>query len=112
MVLVTGRQNLAQLGIFGAIGFAAVIGTIVLGYHGTLNSDAVAAILTGALTLAGGAAAGTAAVGAVVNGKSVVTPQLLAEQGATARTAIVAASASDAHVVEPAAPVNHESGPV
>lgn len=66
----------------------------MLGYNGSLNSDAVAAILVGALALAGGSAASTGAVYAAVNGKSTVTPQLLAEQGATNRTAIVAASAS------------------
>lgn len=104
MVLVSGRQNLVQQGIYGAIALAAVVGAVVLGYAGNLNSDAVAAILTGALALAGGAATGIGAVGAVVNGKSVITAQQVAEQGATQRTAIVAAAANDSHTVTPVEP--------
>lgn len=103
---VTGRQSLVQLCVYGAIALAAVAGAILLGYHGTLNSDAVAAILTGALALAGASAAGTSAVYQAVNGKSVVTPQLLAEQGANQRTAIVAAAASNAHTVTPVEPTH------
>lgn len=99
---MTGRQTLAQMVIYGAIALAAVIGAVLLGYTGNLNSDAVAAILTGALALAGGSAASTGAVFAAVNGKSTVTPQLVAEQGATNRTAIVAAAGSQPHTVEPA----------
>jgi hypothetical protein len=89
--------------IYGAIALAAVIGAVILGYSGNLASDAVAAILVGALALAGGAASSTGAVYAAVNGKSTVTPQLLAEQGATQRTALVAASASQPTNIEPVA---------
>jgi hypothetical protein len=91
---MTGKQTLFQMIIYGMIALAAVIGAVILGYNGSLNSDAVAAILVGALALAGGSAASTGAVYAAVNGKSTVTPQLLAEQGATNRTALVAAAAS------------------
>jgi len=107
---VTGKQNLVQLGIYGAIAFAAVIGAVVLGWHGTLNSDAVAAILTGALALAGGAAASQSVVGTVVNGKSVLSQELLREQGATTRTAIVAAAGSQAHTVTPVEPALPSEG--
>jgi hypothetical protein len=98
---MTGKQTLFQMVIYGMIALAAVIGAVILGYNGSLNSDAVAAILVGALALAGGSAASTGAVYAAVNGKSTVTPQLLAEQGATNRTAIVAASSSQPTQVTP-----------
>lgn len=91
--------------IYGLIALAAVIGAVVLGYSGNLASDAVAAILVGALALAGGSAASTGAVYAAVNGKSTVTPQLIAEAGATNRTAIVAAAASQPATVAPQDPV-------
>lgn len=101
---MTAKQQLIQQGIYAAIALAAVIGAVVLGYSGNLNSDAVAAILTGALALAGGAAAGIGTVGAVVNGKSVVTHQLVAEQGANTRTAIVAAAGAQPVTVTPVEP--------
>jgi hypothetical protein len=104
VVPVTGKQSLVQLCVYGAIALAAVLGAVILGYHGTLNSDAVAAILTGALALAGASAAGQGAVYQAVNGKSVVTPQLIAEQGASQRTAIVAAAAGTAADVTPVEP--------
>lgn len=93
-----------QLAIYGAIALMAVLGAVILGYHGTLNSDAVAAILTGALALAGGAAAGQGAVYTAVNGKSLVSSEMLREQGASQRTAIVAAAAGSASTVEPVHP--------
>lgn len=96
-----GKQTLAQMVIYGLIALAAVVGAVVLGYSGNLASDAVAAILVGALALAGGSAASTGAVYAAVNGKSTVTPQLVAEQGATARTAIVAAASTSPTDVTP-----------
>lgn len=102
---MSAKQQLVQQGIYGGIALAAVVGAIVLGYSGNLNSDAVAAILTGALALAGGAATGIGAVGAVVNGKSVVTAQQVAEQGASTRTAIVAAAAAEPRIVTPVEPV-------
>lgn len=108
MPIVAGRQNLYQLAIYGAIAVIAVIGAVVLGYHGTLNSDAVAAILTGALALAGANAGSAGAVYNAVNGKSLSTPQQIAESGATNRTAIVAAAASGARDVKPVDPQPHD----
>lgn len=104
MPLMSARQQLVQQGIYGGIALAAVLGAVLLGYSGNLNSDAVAAILTGALALAGGAATGIGAVGAVVNGKSVITAQQVAEQGATQRTALVAAASSQPTAVTPVEP--------
>ncbi len=104
MAPVTGRQSLVQLCVYGAIALAAVMGAVILGYHGTLNSDAVAAILTGALALAGASAASQGAIYQAVNGKSVVTEQLLSEQGANQRTAIVAAAGGNANTVTPVEP--------
>ena len=107
---MAGRQNIYQLAIYGSIALAAVGGAILLGYHGTLNSDAVAAILTGALALAGGTASSVGTLYTAVNGKSVVSHQMTAEQGATTRTAIVAAAGSQPQVVEPVL-VDHEGDP-
>jgi hypothetical protein len=107
---MTTKQQLIQQVIYALIALSAVIGAVILGWRGALNPDAVAAILTGALALAGGAAAGIGAVGAVVNGKSVVTHQLISEQGATARTAIVAASATPSTTVTPVEPHNEPEG--
>lgn len=104
MATVTSRQSLVQLGVYGAIAVTAVVGAIVLGYHGTLNSDAVAAILTGALALAGGTAAGVGTLYTAVNGKSVVSNEQLRENGATNRTAIVAAAAGGPSSVTPVEP--------
>jgi len=101
---MTGRHNLYQLAIYGTIALAAVVGAVVLGYHGTLNSDAVAAILTGALSLAAANAGAQGAIYTAVNGKSLVTPQMLSEQGATNRTAIVAAAAAPSSTVTPQEP--------
>lgn len=101
---MSGRQNLFQLLIYGLIALSAVIGAVILGWRGALNSDAVAAILTGALALAGGAAAGQGAVYTAVNGKSVVSHELLAEQGATQRTAIIAAAGAQPSTVTPVVP--------
>lgn len=101
------RQQLIQQVIYASIALCAVIGAVILGWRGALNSDAVAAILTGALALAGGAAASIGAVGSVVNGKSVVTSQMLSEQGATQRTAIVAAASTSPRDVTPVEPQPH-----
>lgn len=100
------NQTLLQMVIYGCIALAAVVGAVVLGYSGNLNSDAVAAILVGALALAGGSAASTGAVYAAVNGKSTITPQLIAEQGATNRTAIVAAASTSPKDVTPVVPTD------
>lgn len=107
MVPVSGTQNLVQLGIYGVIGLVAVIGAVVLAYHGAISGDAAAAVLTGALTLAGGAAASQGAIHSSVNGKSVVSNELLAETGATNRTAIVAAAGSQPQAVTPVEPMTH-----
>lgn len=107
---MSGRQNLYQLGVYGAIAIVAVIGAIILGYHGTLSSDAVASILVGALALAGGTAAGVGTLYTAVNGKSVVSHQMVSEQAATNRTAIVAAAGGSANKVTPVEPSNPEGG--
>lgn len=95
------RQPLYVLAIYGGIVFASIVTVGILGYHGTLDGQSVVAILGAAIGFAGGSASSLGSLNSVVNGKSVVTPQLLAEQGATQRTAIVASAGSEAHVVEP-----------
>lgn len=104
MVPVTARQNLVQLGVYGLVVLSTVIGAIILGWQGTLDSAAVTAIFGAAVGFAGGSAASGSTLFAVVNGKSVVTPQLLAEQGATTRTSIIAAAGSQAQTVTPVEP--------
>lgn len=91
-----------QLGVYGVIVFTTVIGAILLGWQGTISEAAVTAIFGAAVGFAGGAAAGQGAVYTAVNGKSVVTPQLIAEQGANVRTALVAAAGSPARDIEAA----------
>lgn len=113
MVPVSGRQNLIQIGIFGLIGLGAVVGTVVLAWHGSLSGDAAAGLLATAFSLAGAAALGQGTLNSVVNGKSVVSSELLREQGANQRTAIVAAAAGGAAEVtpvEPMRPSEPESG--
>lgn len=95
------RQPLYVLAIHGSIVLAAILTVGILGFHGTLDGQSVVAVLGTAIGFAGGTASSLGSLNTVVNGKSVVTPQLLAEQGATARTAIVAASSSEPHTVEP-----------
>lgn len=101
---MTPRQNLVQLGVYGAIVLATVVGAIVLGVQGSISEAAVTAIFGAAIGFAGGSAASGSTLYTVVNGKSVVTPQYLAEQGATQRTAIVAAAGQAAATVEPVVP--------
>lgn len=105
-MLVNGRQALYVMALHGTIALAVVIAATVLAFHGSLDAEAATAIFGTAVGLAGGSASALGALGSVVNGKSVVTQQMLAEQGATNRTAIVSAAASPAHKVtasEPAA---------
>lgn len=104
MVPVTPRQNLVQLGVYGAIVGLTVVGAIILGWQGSISEAAITAIFGAAVGFAGGSAASGSTLYAVVNGKSVVTPQLIAEQGANTRTAIIAASASDPRSVSPVEP--------
>lgn len=102
MAQVTQRQALYTLGIHGGIVLAAIVTVGVLGYHGTLDGQSVVAILGAAIGFAGGTASSLGSLNTVVNGKSVVTPQFVAEQAATQRTAIVASAGSEAHTVKPA----------
>lgn len=101
---MTARQPLYTLSIHGGIVLAAIITVGILGYHGTLDGQSVVAILGAAIGFAGGSASSLGSLNSVVNGKSILTSQQIAEQGATQRTAIVASAASEAHHVEPVAP--------
>lgn len=105
---MTGRQNLVQLCVYGAIVLATVVGAIVLGVQGSISEAAVTAIFGAAIGFAGGSAASGSTLYAVVNGKSVVTPQLVAEQGANTRTAIIAAAGAEAQRVTPVSPATAE----
>lgn len=98
------RQPLYVLAIHGGIVLATILTVGVLGYHGTLDGQTISAVLGAAIGFAGGTASSLGSLNTVVNGKSVVTPQLLAEQGATNRTALATAAAAAAHNVKPQAP--------
>lgn len=102
---MTGRQSILILAFHGAIVTVLVIAATVLGFHGTLDASAVTAIFGAALGFAGGTASSLGSLGAVVNGKSVVTQQQVAEQGAAQRTAIVAAAGGEARRMVPVEPV-------
>ena len=98
------RQPLYVLAIHGSIVLAAILVVAVLGYHGTLDGQSVVAVLGTAIGFAGGTASSLGSLNTVVNGKSVLTEQLIAEQAATQRTAILSAAASEPHVVTPEQP--------
>lgn len=106
---MTGKQNLAQLAVYGAIVGLTVVGAIILGWQGSISEAAITAIFGAAIGFAGGSAASGSTLYSVVNGKSVVTPQLISEQAATNRTALVAAAASAPATVTPVEPVEHEA---
>ena len=105
---MNGRQALYVMALHGSIALACVVAATVLGFHGSLDGQTVAVIFGTAVGLAGGSASSLGALGSVVNGKSVVSAQMLAEQGATARTAIVSAAASPAHKVTASEPAPTE----
>lgn len=88
----------------GVIVLSVVVVTCVLGIQGTLDSPSILGILGAAIGFAGGTAASLGSLGAAVNGKSVVTPQLISEQASMQRAALVAAAATPSHVV-PVQPV-------
>lgn len=102
MPVMPARQQLYVLAIHGGIVLAAIATVGILGFHGTLDGQSVVAILGAAIGFAGGTASSLGSLNTVVNGKSVVTPQFVAEQAATQRTAIVASAGSEAHTVKPA----------
>lgn len=104
---MSGRQSIYVLGFHAGLAGSIVIAATVLGYHGTLDSATVAAIFAAALGFAGGTASSLGSLGAVVNGKSVITAQQIAEQGATQRTAIVAAASAQPRDVDAVTPVEH-----
>ena len=101
---MSSRQPLYVLAIHGGIVLAAIMTVGLLGFHGTLDGQSVVAILGAAIGFAGGSASSLGSLGAVVNGKSLMTSQQVSEQGATQRTAIVAAAAGDPHRVTPVTP--------
>lgn len=101
---MTARQPLYVLAIHGSIVLAAILVVALLGYHGTLDGQSVVAVLGTAIGFAGGSAASQASLNTVVSGKSVLSQEMMAEQGATQRTAIIAAAASEAHDVTPQTP--------
>lgn len=86
------------MGMHAAIVLAVVVATVILGVQGTLDSSSVLGILGAAIGFAGGTAASLGSLGAAVNGKSVVTPQLVSEQASMQRAALAAAAASPPHV--------------
>lgn len=106
MVPVNAKFTLYGTLIHAAVVVSAIVAVTVLGAQGTIDGQSVVAVLAAAIGFAGANATSVSSLGAVVNGKSVVTPQLLAEQGATARTAIVAAGGSESHVVRPQTPTS------
>lgn len=85
---MTGRQNLYVLGLYGTIILATVIGAVILGIQGTLDSAAITAIFGTAIGGAGAALAAQGTLGQAVNGKSTVSTSALNEREQTLRAAI------------------------
>lgn len=107
---VSAKDSLYVQGIHVTVVLSAIFAVSLLGYHGTLDGQSVVAVLGAAIGFAGANVSSVGSLAQAVNGKSVVTSQLLAEQGATARTAIVSAAAADSHTVEPSAPDSRGGG--
>lgn len=70
------------------VALSAIIGAIVLGALHDLDPQVIAALLSGALALAGGSAVSTQATNAAVNGKATVSPELLQTMQETLRQTI------------------------
>jgi hypothetical protein len=103
---MSARYTLYGTLIHATVVVSAIAAVTALGMQGTIDGQSVVAVLAAAIGFAGANATSVSSLGAVVNGKSIVTPQLIAEQGATARTGMVAAGLSEAHVVHPETPTS------
>lgn len=101
---MNAKQSMAVMAMHGAIVLSVVVATVILGVQGTLDSSSVLGILGAAIGFAGGTAASLGSLGAAVNGKSVITPQMISEQGAMQRTAMLAAASAPSHIVEASEP--------
>jgi hypothetical protein len=79
------------------LALAVVVSATLLGLQGTLDPQALTAILTGALGFAGGASVASGTLGQAVNGKASVPLGYLTDREATIRTALHATSENAAH---------------
>ncbi|HVE35372.1 MAG TPA: hypothetical protein VNC18_17535 [Gemmatimonadaceae bacterium] len=105
---MTARQSLLLQGMHAFIVLGVLASVTVLGVQGTLTGESVIAVYAAAIGFAGASAGQIGTLAQAVNGKSVVTSQMLAEQGATNRTGLVAAAGGSAHTVTPIIPVDQE----
>lgn len=96
---MNAKLSVYVMAMHGLIVLSVVVVTCVLGVQGTLDSASILGILGAAIGFAGGTAASLGAVGQAVNGKSVITPQLISEQASMQRTALAAAASAQPHDV-------------
>lgn len=96
---MSARQSLIGTMTYVGLALAVVVSATLLGLQGTLDPQALTAILTGALGFAGGASVASGTLGQAVNGKASVPLGYLTDRESTLRTALAAAGESPAHVV-------------
>jgi len=111
---VSARQSLIGTMTYVGLALAVVVSATLLGLQGTLDPQALTAILTGALGFAGGASVASGTLGQAVNGKASVPLGYLTDREATIRTALHATSENPAHDpfadVPPLVPPTPEEG--
>lgn len=98
---MTAKTSLYVMGIHGAIVFAVVIATVILGVQGTLDPSSTVAILGAAIGFAGGTASSLGSLGAAVNGKALIPEHSLDNREATLRQALAGAQSTAEHTVIP-----------
>ena len=85
---MTTRQQVIPLVVHGGIVALAVLAVTVLGFHGSLDAQAVTAVLGAAIGFAGASAASQGALSTAVNGKSTISTEALGQREVTLRAAM------------------------
>lgn len=85
---VSSRGQLLVVGLHAILGLAVLISATVLTAVGRDIGPELATLYGAIIGLAGGGSAAVSALGATVNGKSVVSPALLSEMQATLSSSI------------------------
>ncbi len=106
---VSARQSLFGTLAYLGLALAVVISATLLGLQGTLDPQALTAILTGALGFAGGASVASGTLGQAVNGKASVPLAYFADRETTLRSAFAASAESPSHAVPPPEPIPPEA---
>lgn len=107
------RQTLYLLTIHAGIAIVVVAAATVLSFHGNIDAQTVSVIFGAVLGIAGASAASLATLGAAVNGKAVLSNEMMQQREQTMQQAVsgLASSPPADHPIEaaPIAPVEvHE----